>query len=147
MMSICCYAEKDGKKLIGAERYTEYRFVSSESDEKEAMAVFEVKLSKDVTVIQKYKVSKNGVDITLSGCEKMGFMVPVFDYDGENSTDIVVMENSVSVKYQNAICRYCFEGDISFEYKYYYNRNGRYRVYEVAAQDLHIKMEEGVCET
>lgn len=142
MMSICCYAEKDGKKLLGAERYAEYHFVKSEHDEKQAMAVFEVRLSKDISVTQKYYVSKTGVDIILSGYEKTGFMMPVLDFDGENSTDIVVAEKYVSVKYQNTICRYCFEGDVSFEYKYYYNRNGRYRVYEVAAKKLHIEIEE-----
>ena len=141
-MSICCYAEKDGKRLLGADKHVEYLFVNSKQDEKEASVVFEVKMSEDVIVTQEYRASENGVDIMISGYEKTGFMVPAFDYDGEKNTDIIVSKNMISVQYQNAVCKYYFEGDISPEYQYYYNRNGRYRVYEVATQNLHIEIGE-----
>ena len=44
-MSLCCYAQKDGRKLLGAERYTEHSFVGSESDKDHAGAVFDVNLA------------------------------------------------------------------------------------------------------
>ncbi len=140
-MSVCCYAEMDGKKLIGAERYAQYRPVKSESDRDKAEAELAVRLSPDITVIQKYTVSQSGVDISLSGCELVGFMVPVFDFDGKDHTEISVTENSISAAYQGAVCRYRFDGRCSTDFRYFYNRNGRYRVYEIAARELHIEME------
>ena len=140
-MSVCCYAEMDGKKLIGAERYVQYCMVKSESHRDKAEEVFAVRLSPDITVMQKHTVSQSGVDISLSGCEQVGFMVPVFDFDGKDHTEITVTENSVSVRYQGAVCQYRFDGRCSTDFRYFYNRNGRYRVYEIAARELHIEME------
>lgn len=80
------------------------------------------------------------MDITLSGYEEIGFMVPVFEFDGADSTEIDVREGCITVKYQGAVCRYLFEGEVDPDYRYCYNRNGRYRVYAVAAQKLHIEM-------
>ena len=139
-MSICCYVEMDGRKLIGAERYVQYCLVSSESDKEKAGAVFDVRFSPDITVIQEYTISRSGVKISLSGCEQLGFMVPVFDFDGRDHTKITVTENEVAVAYQDAVCRYRFSGKCNPDFRYFYNRNGRYRVFEIAAKELHIEM-------
>lgn len=139
-MSICCYAYDGEKKFIGSESYADYVFLESKGDAKQSFAVFDVRLSSDIVVTHKYEVSKNGVDISLSGYKNTGFMIPVFDFDGEKDTEIVINESSVLVKYKNSVCKYCFEGKVNPDFKYYYNRNGRYRVYEVATQCLHIEM-------
>ncbi len=141
-MSLCCYAEKDGKKLLGAENYAKHALISSESSENTASAVFEVTLSDEITVTQTYAISEKGVDISLSGCENIGFMLPVFDFDGAAHTKITLSENAVSAEYMGSICTYSFDGPLSEEYAVYYNRNGRYRVYQLAAQRLHIEMKE-----
>ena len=140
-MSLCCYAFDGGKKLLGASEYAEYTLLSSQSDTQKASAVFEVKLSRDITVTQTYTVSKDGVEITLSGYEDAGFCLPVFEFDGAEETRIDIGENEICVTYQNARCRYRFDGALDPEFKQYYNRNGRYRVYQVAAKRLHITME------
>ena len=140
-MSICCYTEDNGKKLLGAERYAEYSLVSSQCYANKAETVFDVKLSNDIIVTQKYSVSDCGVDITLSGTEMAGFMLPVFDFDGKECTKITVTENGISVVYQWAVCRFRFNGKCNPDFRYFYNRNGRYRVYEIAAKELHIEME------
>lgn len=139
-MSICCYAQTQNKMLIGAEEYAVYTLVKSESDKNFAEAVFDVKLSDEITVTHGYTVTKNGVDISISGYENIGFMLPVFDFDGADNTNITVTKNSVSTVYQGAVCEYSFEGDISKDFKYYYNRNGRYRVYSVNSRKLHIEI-------
>lgn len=140
-MSICCYAEDNGKKLLGAERYAEHSLVSSQCYPNKAETVFDVKLSNGIIVTQKYAVSERGVDITLSGAETAGFMVPVFDFDGKDHTKITVTENEVVVVYQGAVSRFRFNGKCNPDFRYFYNRNGRYRVFEIAAKELHIEME------
>ena len=115
--------------------------VSSRSLANGAEAVFDVKLSKDIIVTQKHAVSERGVDITLSGAKTAGFMVPVFDFDGKDHTMITVTENEVRVVYQGAVCSYRFSGKCSPDFRYFYNRNGRYRVFEIATRELHIEME------
>lgn len=141
-MSICCYAEDGGKKLLGASEYAEHTLLHSESTAERAAATFEVKLSKNITVTQNYTVSRDGVDIVLSGYEAAGFCLPVFDFDGAEETQISVGENEISVCYQGTRCRYRFEGTLDPDFKYYHNRNGRYRVYTVAAKKLHIELGE-----
>jgi hypothetical protein len=140
-MSICCYAEKDGRKLLGAEKYAQHSLVKSESDKDKAWALFHVKLSLDITVAQKYTVSQSGVDISLSGCEQLGFVVPVFHFDGKEYTKITVCENEVAVAYQGAVCRYQFDGRINPDFKIFNNRNGSYKAFAIEAKELHIEME------
>ncbi len=140
-MSLCGYAKKYGRRFIGAERYTQYFLVNSESNENKTTAVFDVNLPLNITVTQKYTVSKNGVDISLSGDEKVGFMLPVFDFDGKDTTKINTYDNEITVEYRGAVCRYSFDGKISPDFTYFYNRNGRYRVFDIASNQLHIEME------
>lgn len=141
-LSICCYVENNENKLLSAESCSEYHLVESRSDSSAANAVFHVNLSDDIMVIQEYKVSEKGVEISLSGQEHMGFMLPVFDYDGKNSTIVSVEENMISTEYAGSVCRYRFNGKLSSEFTYYYNRNGRYRVYSVNSRSLHIEIEK-----
>ena len=129
-MSICCYAENGGELLDSA------------ADENTASAIFSCKLSDSVIVTQKYSLSEKGVDIALSGAENIGFMLPVFDFDGANNTAVIVSEKSVTVEYDGSVCTYSFDGRLSSDYNYYCNRNGRYRVYSVDTKHLHIEIKE-----
>ena len=139
-MSICCYAENGGELLFGSEEYAEYELLDSTADKNTASAIFSCKLSDSVTVTQKYSLSEKGVDIALSGAENIGFMLPVFDFDGANNTAVIVSEKSVTVEYDGSVCTYSFDGKLSADFKYYYNRNGRYRVYSVKGKYLHIEI-------
>lgn len=140
-MSICCYAQNGEEKLIGAQRYAKYHLLNTNADENGASARLEVKLSDEITVEHQYTVSKSGVDIAISGYDDIGFMVPVFDFDGHDNTSITLQKNLICVEHQGSACRYSFDGEMSEEYTYYYNRNGRYRVYTVNSKKLHIELE------
>lgn len=140
-MSLCCFAETDGKTLLGAESNARYTLVSSRADSQTAVAVFDCRLSEDITITQQYTVSKDGVDIVLSGAEDVGFMLPVFDFDGEKSTAVSVDVGSITVLYNDAVCTYTFDGAVD-GYELFYNRNGRYRVYKVATEKVHISIEK-----
>ena len=139
-MSICCYAESVGRILLGSEEYAEYELLGGSADENTASAVFSCKLSDSITVRQEYRLSENGLDISLSGAEGIGFMLPVFDFDGAENTAVAVSEKSVSAEYDGSVCVYSFDGRLSSDYKYYCNRNGRYRVYSVETKHLHIEI-------
>lgn len=141
-MSICCYCEKEGRKFIGAESYAKYSLAKSESDAETASAVFNIEFPYETIITQEIKVSESGVDLSLFGVENSGFMVPVFDYDGHSDTEIKIEQNCISVKYENSVCVYKFEGKLSEDFEYYYNRNGRYRVYSVDTKNLHIEIEK-----
>jgi len=141
-MSICSYVLADGKKFLSAEEQAQHTLLSSSQTEKEVCAEFEVKITGEITVYAQYTVSEKGVDICQSGYETAGFMLPVFDFDGAEHTKIEIEEGALSVRYQGAVCHYRFDGTLDPEFKYYYNRNGGYRVYMVAAKKLHIEMEE-----
>lgn len=140
-MSLCCYAEDGGKLLLGAEPYAEYALVSSRADTDSAELVLDTKLSRGLTVRQTYAVTAAGVDITLYGAETAGFMVPVFEFDGADETKLTLSERAITAEYQNARCTYTFEGTLAPEFHHYCNRNGRYRVYKIAARHLRIEME------
>lgn len=140
-MSICSYAEHDGHIMISAEGYARYRFLESQSSLQRVSAAFEVQLSPEVSLKEAYSVSAEGVEITLDHWDKVGFMVPVFAYDGAAFTEIDASENTLVVRYQGARCTYRFEGKILGEPRTFYNRNGRYQVYRVASRRLHIEME------
>ena len=139
-MSICCFAEKDDKTLYGSKPYAEYNLKENVCGEDFARIIFECSMMPDVQVTEEYFVSQNGVDITLLGYENCGFMIPVFEFDGQTNTEINISENYVSVKYQNSLCKYIFNGDIDYNYGLYYNRNGRYRVYKIHSKNLHIEI-------
>ena len=139
-MSLCCYCEKDGKTLLGAENYAEYTLLNSESAENRAFAELQINLSEEIIINQKITLSENGVDIALCGDGETGMMIPVFDFDGANNTNINFFENSVSIEYNGAVCVYSFDGKLSKDFKYYYNRNGRYKVFKMAGKHLVIKI-------
>lgn len=140
-MSLCCYAIDGNKTLLGASQDAKHTLQSSQSDAETATAIFDVKLSQDITVTQTYTVSKAGVEIALSGYEDAGFCLPVFEFDGAEETRIDLGEKEICVTYQNARCCYRFAGALDPEYQLYYNRNGRYRVYHAASKQLRITME------
>lgn len=139
-MSICCYAENGCELLLGSDEKAEYTLLSSDATADIATAMFICKLSDSIAVTQKYTLSENGVEVTLSGSENIGFMLPVFDFDGANKTVVTVSEKSVTSEYNGSVCTYRFDGKLSADFKYYYNRNGRYRVYSVKGKYLHIEI-------
>lgn len=89
--------------------------------------------------IEKYTVSHDGVDIFYSQNE---FMLPVFEFDGEKEIKIQIEKNIVKIEYEGAVCTYEFDGVLPNDFNYFYNRNGRYRVYKVSGNFLHIEIKK-----
>ena len=112
----------------------------------ESAAVTLLSEFEDRTVLKhSYAVSKDGVDIKVSGAERVCFSFLAFDFDGETKTDISADENTVRVTYEGYTCTYETNGKILFKDEYADNRNGRYRVYYAVAEQalsLHVAIEE-----
>ncbi len=105
----------------------------------EVSATFDCTLNDEFLFTAKYTVNKNGVDIEFDGAD--GIMLPAFLFDGKDNVDIVAEKRSIMVKYNGSYCKYSFSGEYSEE-GVFFNRNGRYRVYRVDTQKVHIEMGE-----
>jgi len=129
-MSLCVWCED----LYGSESYAEYEKVSD----------FPLTLNcrmKNTVVKQTYEVSESGVDISLEGEGRLGFMVPAFEFDGRDYTDIQLSCGKIEVVYNGSKCTYTWNGNV-LGCETYNNRNGRYRVYRIEAKRLHIEIED-----
>ncbi len=137
--------EKDGEFCLALSGAASYRPFKVEKGEGFA-AVTMLSEFEDRTVLKhSYTVSRDGVDIAVSGAERVAFSFLAFDFDGETKTDLRVGESSVSVTYEGYICTYETNGKILCKDEYADNRNGRYRVFYAVADtalSLHITIDE-----
>jgi len=81
------------------------------------------------TIRSAYSITQNGVEITVSGEDRVGLMLPAFEFDGEAYTEIRSDAHSLTVKYEGYICRYETDGVIDDMSMMAYNRNGYYRCF------------------
>lgn len=134
-MSLCSYAGN----ACGAENA--YTLVSRSAESQAARAAFLWESAAGAAVQETYLVTESGITVTLSGGEDVGFMLPAFDYDGQNSTQILEQPHCLTVSYEGSVCTYRFDGILQ-GCQTYHNRNGRYRVYRVSGRQLHIELKE-----
>ena len=136
-MSLCPYLERDGKTLYGSEYPLAYIGESVTDDE--------------ISVLFTQELDGNRIELSYSllsaGAElkadlATGFMLPVFEYDGESFTKITEKDGELVVSYQNHICRFLFDAPLDKQFERYYNRNGRYRVYKIPAKSIRFTFEE-----
>ena len=136
-MSLCPYLERDGKTLYGSEYPLAYIGESVTDDE--ISVRFTQKLDGNRIELS-YSLSSAGAE--LKADLATGFMLPVFEYDGESFTKITEKDGELVVSYQNHICRFLFDAPLDKQFERYYNRNGRYRVYKIPAKSIRITFEE-----
>jgi len=139
-MSICCYAKKDDVEFFGSESYARYKLKSYCESPELVEAEIECKISEDICITHKYVVGADGVEMSLSGYDNCGFMLPAFAFDGNKASEILTDKDSITVKFGGNTCKYIFDGEIQDEPQMYYNRNGRYKVFAVDAKKVKIEM-------
>ena len=77
-----------------------------------------------------YLLDKDGMHITAEGDSEVGLLLPAFKFDGKEKAEITNSGNTLSIKYQNWICRYQVTGGvIRAAGKTGCNRNGHYRLF------------------
>lgn len=136
-MSLCPYLEKDGKTLYGSEYPLAY--AGERVTDNEITARFTQEPDGNRIELS-YSLSSAGAELKLTSAT--GFMLPVFEYDGESFTKIMEKDGELAVSYQNHICRFLFDAPLDKQFERYYNRNGRYRVYKIPAKSIRITFEE-----
>ena len=119
----------DGRYIFATSPSSKYELKGLASDEKTAFAEFEVTLNSGDKLETRYTVGEGGVNITLSGNRKIAHMLPAFDFDGEEHSEIFCTENMLEIKYQGWMCRYTTDGKIVNSGSAACNRNGHYKVF------------------
>ncbi len=135
-MSICGF-KNTGSGLVIASHGVKYVMISKDDGAEKVSATFDCLLNDSPLFSTKYTVQKSGVDIEVNGAD--GIFLPAFLFDGQDFTEILTENNSITVKYNGSFCRYTFEGEPQ-DYGVFFNRNGRYRAYKIATDKLHIEM-------
>ncbi len=81
------------------------------------------------------RLSADGLETTLSGPGSVALRLPAFVFDGENATEILHDDHSLSIRHQGWECRYETDGAIVDTGLVSCNRNGRYRVFEARGEN------------
>lgn len=133
--------KEDGAWRFATDSSVKYELSSLSSDEERASAAFVCHFgNKAVSAL--HSVSDDGVTVSLTGEGEIGYLLPVFDFDGEAKTVVTQGENTVSIAYGGWVCRYTTNGKISDTGKTGANRNGIYRAFLAEGKDsLTVKIE------
>lgn len=136
-LSICCYKNTENGILCSAEDGVKHILISKTEAADRCSAVFDCVLGDEQLFSEKCTVNENGVGLEFDGAD--GILVPAFLFDGANETEIITASGQITVKYNGSFCRYTFKGEPQ-DYGVFFNRNGRYRVYKIATDRLHIEI-------
>ncbi len=139
--SLCCYAEKDGKLLTGADEGVRYTKISEEISDNSLKLKLDCTLTDGSVVSESYEITENGIDIVLGGDAVDGLLIPVFIYDGKNAPENEIGDGQITVRYFGHTCKYTFDGVARPADDYFFNRNGRYKVYKTSGARLHIEID------
>jgi hypothetical protein len=136
-LSVCCYKNTADGVLCSAEDGIKHVLISKTEATDRCEVTFDCVLNEERLFTAKYTVNENGVGLEFDGAD--GILVPAFLFDGANETEIITASGQINVKYNGSFCRYTFKGEPQ-DYGVFFNRNGRYRVYKIATDRLHIEM-------
>lgn len=83
-----------------------------------------------------YRITENGVLISLKGDGKLIHLLPAFAFDGEAETVIQHKDNELTVKYEGWKCKYTSNGEIKDLSITARNRNGYYKLFYAQADEV-----------
>ena len=126
---------EDGWKF-GAEESSRYEVLDTGTKAEYAGATLLCRFAAGRTIKEHYTVSKQGVSVTLEGDGEIAFSLPAFCFDGEKLPKIVAERRSLTISYEGWVCRYTTDGSILDLDQIAANRNGHYRVFLAAAQNV-----------
>lgn len=98
------------------------------------------------TLVSKYVLDKNGLDVTVSGGEKICCLLPVFKFNGEKYSEVILKENVLEVIFNGYVCRYTVsDGTLRDLKRPARNRNGHYDTFAAEGANslkIHIEIEK-----
>lgn len=135
-LSLCASVEVEGVRYYGAD--APYQLVCTEESTERVMTRLCVEPADKIQLIEQYEVTENGVQITLSGSEKMGYEIPAFAFDGREQTTIVLSEDKkhLAVSYRGHLCQYTTDGHFEDTGETFCNRNGKYHAFRAVGNTL-----------
>lgn len=129
-LSLCPGILSSGKWEFACVPEIKYELVDLLCDENYAYAELHSSFRNEKSVTSKYKVTDEGVQIDVYGEGDIAYMLPAFQFDGEEYTEINLCENVLSISYKGWLCSYFVDGaKISDMGKLSANRNGLYKTY------------------
>ena len=126
-LSLCSAICVNGEWLLGAEN--RYEISVCDVTKTRASATLVCHFPNEKTVKEMYALDENGVKVNVEGEGILGFALPVFAFDGEKNTEISVDRHSLTVAYDQWICKYTSNGTITNLNRLAANRNGYYHTY------------------
>ena len=134
-LSIACGAKTDGKWSYGWEADAKYSVTEKTTAEDYSRIVYECTLSNGAVITHTVTVSKDGVEISISGAENLKITLPVFLFDGKENTQILSNEKIVQINYKDWTCKYETDGILTNTNLEYANRNGHYKRFEATGKN------------
>ena len=130
-LSLCSSFEKDGVRQYGAD--VSYRTISKETSPETVTVTLENTLG----VTEACEITENGVSIRVHGGTGTAYEIPVFAFDGAESTEIALSANhrELTVTHRGFRCRYATDGTFADTGETFRNRNGEYRHYRAVGTD------------
>ncbi|MBQ2512330.1 MAG: hypothetical protein II534_03150 [Clostridia bacterium] len=103
---------------------------------------FERDMPDGATVYEEYRIGSDGLLMkAASRSGRISIMIPVLEFDGGSCAAVTAGDGFIRTEFEGSVCEYSFDGELSPEYTYYCNRNGRYRVYEMRGDALKVRIE------
>ena len=139
--SLCSAVPTEDGWHFGAEVGTKYEVLEAGTEESSACATLRCQFADGRCAVETYKVSKDGVDITVTADGPIGYALPAFSYDGEIAPAIEARENTLTVSYLGWLCRYTTSGKVIDLEKTAANRNGHYDAFLATGENtVHVKI-------
>lgn len=141
-ISLCAGYGCDESYVFATDKKTEYEVIDHRSDGRSAYLKVKNVFESGKTVFTDYGLDESGLNVTVTGENEVAYMLPVFDYDGENYTNVTVSENKLTVEYEGYVCVYKTDGVIADLNAKGGNRNGHYRAFcAKGTEKLNVKVE------
>ena len=134
-VSICAGIKHGDEYVYTSDTSTKYNLIKKTVAEKYTRVEFECEINDGAKVFMACILSDTGVEIRASGNGEVRILFALFDYDGEQKTEISLSERSAVVSYKGSRCIYSANGVITDMNQMYANRNGHYRAMSVSGKD------------
>ncbi len=136
-LSLCSSKVTDGVRWYGANVPYETKVTEASPDR------VTVTLENAFGLTETYTVTESGVNIAVTGAEKIAYEIPAFAYDGEENTVIAVSDGgkTLTVSHRGHRCTWTTDGVLEDTGDIFRNRNGEYRGYRASGtHTIHLAL-------
>lgn len=124
-LSLCSSRVTDGTRQYGANAAYETKHTDASAER------VTVEMENGLGLTEMYEITENGVGITVTGAEEIGYEIPVFTYSGEEKTSVAVSDDgkTLTVTHHGRRCTWQTDGAFEDTGEDFRSRNGEYRNY------------------